>query len=201
MYGGSPEGMKSRVPLERYLDPTGARVYSLVAEVPYAPVDLDLGRLARGEWNAATDRFRIWFMPRTGRTGDEPLCHVMIRKFDQQGEVILYAHVVPNLAMTADDEGKVPEFTVGILSNDDVRAKSSLGLFIGIPPTFHQRDEIRIFEKRWRSDPNAVLRFAANVHSSVGTAAGPDPGKVVRLEFQPPPELLGELKRGMGRWW
>ncbi len=179
---------------------SGAKVYSLVAEVPFTPVDIDLGRLARGEWNALTDRFRIWYLPREDDADGRPVCYVMIRKFDPQDGVLLYGHVVVNVEETAGAEAQ-RNFVVGIMSNDEIRARSMLNSMLDIPPSFHRRSEVRLVERRWRSDPDAVMRFLANVHSALSQPA-PDPGgKVCTLKFEPPPELMKELKRNLGAWW
>ena len=190
-----------RVPLESYLSMTGAKVYSLVVDVPFSPLDIDLGRLARGEWNSLTDRFRLWFLLGEDGKGDSwPVCYVMIRKFDPQDGVLLYGHVVVNIDEKPGEE-KPRSFTVGIMSNDEIRARSLLNSMLEIPPSFHRRSEVRLIERRWRSDQDAVVRFMANIHSAMAQQA-PDPsGKVYTLKFEPPPEVMGELKRGMGAWW
>ncbi len=77
-----------RVPLSVY-QRGKAKVYSLVARVPFTPVDLDIGLLARGEWDALRDRFRLWFIPRIEGRNDKPLCHFTVRKFDREGDVLL----------------------------------------------------------------------------------------------------------------
>jgi hypothetical protein len=178
------------------------KVYSFVVSVPFSPIDIDLGRLARGEWNALTDRFRIWYLP--GEGGDASshsshLCYVMIRKLDPQSEVLTYAHVVISLASNGEGGGN-SNYMVGILSNDDVRAKSMLNAMLEIPPAFHRRSELRLIERRWRSDPDAVLRFTANIHA---TAAQPEGGGgvVYKLKFQLPPEISGQFTRNMATWW
>jgi len=188
-----------RVPLESYLSMKGAKVYSLVVGVPFSPLDIDLGHLARGEWNALTDRFRVWFFPKDG--GDsQPMCYVMIRKFDPGVGVLLYGHLVINTDVKPGAEDS-RNFTIGIMSNDDVRARFMLNSMLDIPPSFHRRSEVRLVERRWRSDPNAVMRFLANIHSAI-TQMAPNPsGKVYTLKFEPPPGMMGELKRGMGAWW
>jgi len=180
---------------------TGAKVYSLVVGVPFSPLDIDLGHLARGEWNSLTDRFRLWFIPGEGGKGDDrPVCYVMVRKFDPQEGVLLYGHVVIDMD-EKQDERRPRSFTVGIMSNDEIRARSMLNSMLGIPPSFHRRSEVKLIERRWRSDPDAVMRFMANVHSALAQQV-PDPsGKVYTLKFEPPPNVMGELKRGMGGWW
>ena len=188
-----------RVPLEAYLSMKGARVYSLVVGVPFSPLDIDLGHLARGEWNALTDRFRIWLLPKEDGSKGQPTCYVAIRKFDPQAGVLLYGHVV----IITDKPGVVDprSFTVGIMSNDDVRARLMLNSMLDIPPSFHRRSEVRLIERRWRSDPDAAMRFLANIHSAI-TQMGPNPsGKIYTLKFEPPPGMMGELKRSMGAWW
>ncbi len=178
---------------------SGAKVYSLVAAVSFSPLDIDLSHLARGEWNALTDRFRVWYLGQ-GEGDGHPTCYLMIRKFDAQEGVLLYGHVVVNL-----DQGVGAEdarvFTVGIMSNDEIRARSMLNSMLEIPPSFHKRGEIRLVEHRWRDDPDAVMRFLANIHSTMAQQA-PDPsGKVYTLKFKPPPGLMGELTRNLGTWW
>ena len=189
-----------RVPLEAYLAGPGAKVYSLVAGVPFSPLDVDLGHLARGEWNALVDRFRIWYLP--GKAGEEngPACYVMVRKFDPKDGVLVYAHLVVNL-----DGGRGQEnhrsFTVGIMSNDEVRARSMLNSMLDIPPSFHRRSEVRLLEHRWRSDHEAVMRFLANIHSAMAPQAPGPGGEVYTLRLGPPPELMREMTRNMGAWW
>ena len=189
-----------RVPLKAYLSMTGAKVYSLVVEVPFSPLDIDLGHLARGEWNALTDRFRVWFLSKEDGSDIKPTCYVMIRKFDPQVGVLLYGHIV----ISIDEKPGVENprcFTVGIMSNDEVRARFMLNSILDIPPSFHRRSEIRLIERRWRSDPDAVMRFLANIHSAMAQMAPNPSGKVYAIKFEPPPGLMGELKRGMGSWW
>jgi hypothetical protein len=150
-----------RMLLEGYLrGETMTKVYSLVAAVPFSPVDVDLNILARGEWDAVKDRMRIWFLPRTDGPNDKPSCYVMIRKFDQRQAVLVCVHIVMNLDV--GEEGDQPLFTIGILSNDDIRARAVLGVFLGVPPIFHRRSEITLIEGKWRDDPGAVMRYAAN---------------------------------------
>ncbi len=188
-----------RVPLEAYLRGQGARVYSLVVAVPFSPLDIDLGHLARGEWDALTDRFRIWYLPPEGASG-EPVVYAMVRKFDVGDGVLVYGHVVVNLEAKPDG-GEPRSFTVGIMSNDEVRARSMLNSMLDIPPSFHRRSEVRLIERKWRGDHEAVMRFLANIHSALAQAAPHPSGKVYTLKFEPPPGLMGELKRNMGAWW
>lgn len=184
-----------RVPLDSYLQGHG-KVFSLVVGVPFAPLDVDLSRLARGEWNASVDRFRLWYLPGEGNGGDA--CYLMVRKFDPTDGVLVWGHVVVNLARGAKDGCG---FTVGLLSNDEVRARAMLGAMLEIPPSFHRRNELKVVERRWRSDSKAVLRFLANVHSSMMNSAPDSGGKAYTLRFEPPPGMMEELKRGMGAWW
>lgn len=187
-----------RVPLETYFNGRGARVFSLVAGVPFSPLDVDLGHLARGEWNALVDRFRVWHLP-GGKGNGEPACYLMVRKFDPHDKVLICGHVVVNLGDKGSKNGW--SFTVGILSNDEVRARAMLNSLLDIPPSFHRRNEIKVIERRWRSDPQAVVRFLANVHSAMMNSVPDRGGRVHALEFDPPPDMIEELKRGMGAWW
>ncbi len=187
-----------RVPLESYLGREIGRVYSLVAGIPFSPVDVDLNVLARGEWNALTDRFRVWLLPKTEGQNDKMSCYVMIRKLDQQQAVLVCVHVVANLE--AGGGGNVQRyFTLGILSNDDIRARAILGTFLGVPPIFHRRSEITLIERKWRADPATVARFASNVYSTVAAKAGQG-GEVYRLRLEPAPDLLATLKP-LDAWW
>jgi hypothetical protein len=167
-------------------------------DVPFSPLDIDLGHLARGEWNTRTDRFRIWFLPRGDRNGGQPVCYVMIRKFDPRDGILVYGHVVVN---TEEKEGAEIQrgFTIGIMSNDDVRARSTLNSVLDIPPSFHRRSEIRLVERKWRSDPEAAMRFLANIHSVMAECT-PE-GRTYALKFEPLPGMMGELKRSLGAWW
>ena len=188
---------KLRVPLRTYLQGGEAKVYSFVAAVHFSPIDIDLGHLARGEWNALTDRFRIWYMPGEEGRNDTQLCYVMIRKFDPHNDVLMYAHVIVNVNAKGEGPDR-PNFVVGILSNDDVRARSALNAMLEIPPAFHRRSELRLIERKWRTDPDAVFRFAANVHSSTAQKEG---GVVYKLKSELPPGIAEQLRRNMGAWW
>jgi hypothetical protein len=90
-------------------------------------------------------------------------------------------------------------FTVGIMSNDEVRARSMLNSMLGIPPSFHRRNELRLIERKWRGDPEAVMRFTANVHSAM--TQGTPSGKAYTMRFELPSSMMGELKRNLGAWW
>jgi hypothetical protein len=187
-----------RIPIEAYLKEEEAKVYSFVAAVPFSPIDVDLGRLARGEWNALTDRFRIWYMPGEVGVSDSQLCYMMVRKYDPQNGVLAYLHIMVNLG-AREAGAERPSFIVGILSNDDVRARAAFNAMLDIPPAFHRRSELRVLERRWRSDPGAVMRFAANVHSVV--ARPEEGGPVYNLKFGLLPGMADQLKQSMGAWW
>jgi hypothetical protein len=159
---------------------------------------MDLGRLARGEWNALTDRFRLWYLPAQDGADGGATCYVMLRKFDPADGVLLYGHVVVNLNAKQKD-ANAWNFTVGMMSNDDIRARSALNSMLEIPPSFHRRSEVRLIERKWRSDSEAVMRFLANIHSAMAQLS--PSGKVYTLKFEPPPGMMGELKRNLGVWW
>jgi len=178
-----------RKSLEGYLGKEMPEVYSLVAAVPYSPVDVDLAILSRGEWDALSDRFRFWFLP--GGPGEaKPSCYVMIRKYDKEQGVLACVHITANLGHSGEDESL---FTVGLLCNDDVRARAMLGVFLAVPPVFHRRSEVRLVEKRWRSDPETLLRYAANVYSALAAAANPG-GATYSLKFEPAEDIMKELR-------
>jgi hypothetical protein len=168
----------------------------LVSGVPFSPLDIDIGHLTRGEWNPATDRFRVWVLPREG--SEKPVCYVMVRKFDPRDMVLVYMHMVVNLEY-GSGKSNSRSFTIGILSNDDVRARAALNGMLEIPPSFHRRREVRLVERRWRKDPDANMRFAANVHSAIGMTSAR--GAVYGLKFGAAPGLLADMKRGLGIWW
>ena len=173
-------------------------MYSLVVGVPFSPLDIDLGHLARGEWNALTDRFRIWYLPKENGDTGHPTCYVMVRKFDPKDGVLLYGHMVVNTEGKGSD-GYQRSFTVGIMSNDEIRARAMLNSMLDIPPSFHRRNEVKLIERKWRSDPEAVMRFLANVHSSLAQLE--PSGKVYTLKFEPPPGMMGRLTKNLGAWW
>jgi len=170
----------------------------LVASVPFSPVDVDLNLLARGEWDASKDRLRVWFLPATEEQNDKPSGYVMIRKFDEGQGILVCVHIVMNLGSGSAKDGQ-PYFTIGILSNDDIRARAVLGIFLGVPPIFHKRSEITLIEGKWRTDLATVMRFTANVHSAIASQGGP--GEVYRLKFEPPADILASLKPGLDNWW
>lgn len=187
-----------RIPLQAYLQGTGAKVYSLVVGVPFSPLDIDLGRLARGEWNPLTDRFRVWYLPTEEGEEGHPVCYVMVRKFDPGDGVLLYGHMMVNIE-GKDDPSKQWGFTVGLMSNDEVKARSMLNSMLDIPPSFHRRSEVRLIERKWRDDPDALMRFLANIHSTMAQLA--PSGRVYSLKFEPPAGMMGEMKRNLGTWW
>ncbi len=170
----------------------------MVVGVPFSPLDIDLGHLARGEWNMLTDRFRIWYLPEEDGGEGKASCYVMVRKYDPQDGVLLYGHMVVNLE-GQDGPGMERSFTVGIMSNDEVRARSMLNSMLEIPPAFHRRSEVRLIERKWRNDSDAVMRFLANIHSTMAQMS--PSGKVYTLRFDPPPGMIGEFKRNLGAWW
>ena len=188
-----------RVPLGAYLHGGGAKVYSLVVGVPFSPLDIDLGYLARGEWNALADRFRVWYIPKEDGVGP-PVCYVMVRKFDKKDDVVVYGHMVVNMEGRARGEDGWA-FIVGVMSNDEVRARVTVNSMLGIPPSYHRRSELQLIERRWRGDPGAVMRFSANVHSAMSQPLPDARGKAYTLKFDSPSWLLGELKRDLGAWW
>ncbi|HUK80648.1 MAG TPA: hypothetical protein VLU91_08315 [Nitrososphaerales archaeon] len=187
-----------RVPLEAYLRGPGSKVYSLVVGVPFSPIDIDLGRLTRGQWNPLTDRFRVWYLPEDVGPDSRSVYYLMVRKFDPRDGVLLYAHVVASAQGEEEAQTKWT-FTVGIMSNDDVKARSMLNSMLDLPPSFHRRSEVRPVERRWRGDPDAVMRFMANIHSTMAQMT--PGGKAYTLKFDPPPGMMGELKRNLGTWW
>jgi hypothetical protein len=189
-----------RFPLSAY-GPGGGRVYSLVAQVSFTPLDVDMGRLARGEWDALTDRFRLWFIPRIEGRDDKPMFHLSVRKFDKDAGVLSFMHVVPNLGGTLREGESEQHFTVGILCNDDVRARAVLGSMLDMPPAFRRRNEIALVEKRWRTDPQAVMFFLANVHSAMSGSGSSGRTISLHAEGKPSLDMLAAMKETMGSWW
>jgi hypothetical protein len=123
----------------------------------------------------------------------------MIRKFDEQQAILVCIHIVMNLEVGSGSVDQ-PFFTLGILSNDDIRARATLGVFLGVPPIFHKRPEIKLIESKWRSDPSTVMRYTANVHSALAASVNPG-GQVYGLKFNPTPDLLASLKPNFDTWW
>ena len=69
-----------------------------------------------------------------------------------------------------------------------------------IPRSFHKRSDVRLKERRWRSDSDSLMRSLVNIHSTI-TQMAPNPsGMVYTQKFEPPSGVMGELKRGMGAW-
>ena len=123
---------------------------------------------------------------------------MMLRKFDPAEGILVYGHIVVNLAAKGR-EADASNFTIGLMSNDDIKARSTLNAMLEIPPSFHRRSEVRLIERKWRSDSEAVMRFLANIHSAMAQLS--PSGKVYTLKFEPPPGMMGELKRNLGVWW
>ena len=189
-----------RVNLTSYGRP-GSKVYSLVARVPFTPVDLDIGRLARGEWDPMKDRCRVWFIPTIEKAGDRPLCNFTLRKFDQEAGVLLFMHLTVNLDASYREGSEPDHFYLGVLCNDDVRAKSALGCVLDTPPSFHRRKELSLVESRWRTD-SALMYYLANVHSVM--SSGPGTGgrmATLKVEGRASEDLMAMMKKGMGGWW
>jgi hypothetical protein len=124
----------------------------------------------------------------------------MIRKFDPEQDILVYVHVVVDLA-TKIGEDNQSFFMLGILSNDDIRARSTLAAIFDIPPVFHRRSEVRLVEKRWRNDAGALLtRFSANVYS-VLAASRKTGDKLFTRNVTPSPHIFGKIKENVGKWW
>ncbi|MBI3841024.1 MAG: hypothetical protein HY297_03600 [Thaumarchaeota archaeon] len=189
----------TRVPLSSY-PREGSKVFSLVARMPFTPLDVDIGRLARGEWDALRDRFRVWFIPRIEGRDDRPLCNFTVRKFDRESDVLLFMHLTVNLDAVYRPNRGQDNFVVGILCNDDVRARTALGTMLDNPPSFHERREIRLIESRWRRDPPALMYYLANVHS-VQSASSQGVVSSVKVSGEASEDVLAMMKEGMGGWW
>lgn len=123
-----------------------------------------------------------------------------MRKLDREADVLVFMHVVPRLEVAMKEGSEREHFTVGVLCNDDVRARAALGALLDIPPAFHRRREVKLVERRWRSDPRAVMFFLANVHSATSASEN---GRMfsVRVGGRPGLDLMAALKEGMGGWW
>jgi hypothetical protein len=188
-----------RVPLETYLNGSTGKVFSLVASVPFSPIDIDLSLLARGEWNAFCDRFRIWHVPSVDGQNGKPASYVMVRKFDPEQGVLMFAHIVMNLDPFGAGSEPPPTFMVGILCNDEVKARSVLGAMLEVPPIFHKRSEITLVERKWRTDPETIARFAANVFAATSSAMPGD--KVYRLKLEPPSDFMAKINGALDSWW
>lgn len=168
----------------------------MVATVPFSPIDIDVGRVARGAWDPLTDRFRVWYIPGEGK--QRPVCYVMFRKLDKEDGVVIYGHMLVNMEA---DAGQNTMFTVGLLSNDDIKARSMLNFMLGVPPSYRRRSEVRLIEAKWRSDQNALLRFVANVDSAMMNLSPGPKGSVYKISLEPSNADMRELARGMSAWW
>ncbi len=123
-----------------------------------------------------------------------------MRKFDREADVLVFMHVVPRLEAALKEGSEQEHFTVGVLCNDDVRARVALGALLDIPPAFHRRREVKLVERRWRSDPRAVMFFLANVHTATSASEN---GRMVSVQVggRPGLDVMAALKEGMGGWW
>lgn len=184
-----------RVPLERYLEGTAGKVFSLVAWVPFTPIDIDLAGLSRGEWNPLCDRFRIWYIPKVDGQSDKPTSYVILRKLDPDQGVLIFARISTDLE-AVEGEGKPPaSFTVAVLSNDEVKARSVIGAMLGVPPAYHRRSEVTMLERKWRADPETLAYFLANVQGAVSNLV--PGGKVYKLRFEAPPDFMAMMRSGL----
>ncbi|QQG48352.1 MAG: hypothetical protein HY247_06280 [archaeon] len=188
-----------RVSLSSYPGPD-SKVFSLVAKVPFTPVDIDVGRLARGEWDALRDRFRVWFIPQIEGRNDKPLCNFTVRKLDKETGVLIFMHLTLNLDAVIGNGRDDENFVIGILCNDDVRARTTLGCILDNPPAYHKRREIALVESRWRRDPPTLMYYLANVHS-VQSASLPGPRASLSVSGEASDKMLAIMKDGMGGWW
>ncbi len=190
-YGTGFEGP----PLSAYQS-GGGKVYSLVARVPFTPVDLDIGRLARVKWDALTDRFRLWFIPKIEGRDDKPLCHFTLRKFDCEADVLVFMHVVPKLKALFRDDSEQDHFLAGVLSNDEVRARSSAGHPSGVSP------KVRSEVGRAQVEDGPPGCDVLSGERSLGHYGKPEGNLVsVGVGSRPGINLLAAMKEGMGEWW
>ncbi len=123
-----------------------------------------------------------------------------MRKFDREADVLVFMHVPPRLEASLKEGSEQEHFVVGVLCNDDVRTRSALGTLLDIPRAFHRRRGVKLIERRWRSDPRAVMFYLANVHSA--TSASED-GRMVSVQVggRPGLDVMAALKEGMDGWW
>ncbi len=68
-----------------------------------------------------------------------------------------------------------------------------------VPPIFHKRSEITLLERRWRTDPETVARFAANVFAAKSSMMPGD--KVYKLTVEPPADFMAKINSGLDSWW
>ena len=126
------------------------------------------------------------------------MCYVVVRKLDPYDCVLLWGHLVVNLDACPE---RPRNFTVGIMSNEEVKARSMLNSMLGAPPSFHKRSEVRLVERRWRSNPDAVMRFLADVVSATAQFSSDPRGRAYTLKFSLPPGMMGKLRHNLGTWW
>ncbi len=188
-----------KVPLESYLEGRALKVYSLVAEIPFSPVDLDLNLLAKGHWDPSQDRFRLWHLPSEAQA--DKCCYVTMRKVDRKQGILVYVHIVVNLEPRRESGGFESNFTVGVLSNEEARAASVLESILEVPPVFHTLSEVKLVESKWRADGASVAQYSANVVSALAHRAPEKEDQVTKLDLEIPPEVFAQIRPGMGSWW
>jgi len=159
-----------KVPLISYENQENPKVFSYVVEVPFTPLDLDIGRLLKElGWNPELDRFRIWNILPITRRIRRHYPYVIIRKADVEGDVMLHCRIDFN---HHPHQSKCDEecawLAISTLCNDDEYPDKFLSLFVDLPPSFHSQEELRVVQREWSSDRSLIEGFRGSLLGARG---------------------------------
>lgn len=67
---------------------------------------------------------------------------------DEEDDVLSLMQIKFNLESSLKEQVDQPSFTIAILSNDDVRARTMLSTILNNPPPFYPRTKLKLIEHK-----------------------------------------------------
>jgi len=175
----------SNHPLDSYVGPSGAPVFSLHAKPQFSPLDVNVAFLFRSGWNQSVDRLRFHIQQDSKIPAGHPMArvmsqfdpHLLIRRLDRDEGCFISVH--------ASVQGEIV-----VLSNHAEFARGCFrGIFLECPPSFHTLDEFEVTEE-WKDDDQTKGLFAG----MLAGAQGWDPSHSIPESIQ---QSLDEAKRSL----
>jgi len=138
------------------------RIFSILAEPSFSPIDFNLRSLVEKRGWGPSDRFRFWFVTESQEI-ENPLLealvnrepHLLIRKIDVEEDSFCHCEI----SLSGN---------IKIYSNDDEYAKHFFSdVFTNTPPSFHKQKAWKT-ESKWIKDNTSITFFLGSLHGALG---------------------------------